>query len=163
RYQKRIAQCAKFLVDNQIRGYWALGSPSIYVEDIEYDLKGKKPAGPAPMAPAAGGKEQPGLRIKPAVKNKIKITKDRDGEGPAIHSCTHYAALGLRACYDAGMILPANVVDPAMKWLRDSQKKDSAGAEDLGESAPVGGVKRVAPQGWSCSADPGYRAYGSMT
>src|SRR6185503_15224132 len=61
KYQKRIAQCAKFLVDNEAhRAYWHLGAPSIYVEDLDVSKK----VGPLAVA---GGKEQPRLRIKPAV------------------------------------------------------------------------------------------------
>jgi hypothetical protein len=58
--QTRIAQCAKFLVDNQHQtGYWSLGSPSIDVEDLQVDWPGKEhPGGPAPeprsWGPTAG-------------------------------------------------------------------------------------------------------------
>src|SRR5689334_8689319 len=38
-WQKRILMCAKFLVDNQgPQGYWSYGSPSIYVEDVAYEM-----------------------------------------------------------------------------------------------------------------------------
>src|SRR6185295_17495157 len=43
KYQKRILMCAQFLVDNQgPQGYWSYGSPSIYVEDVAYELPKRK-------------------------------------------------------------------------------------------------------------------------
>src|SRR5262252_8450694 len=136
KYQKRIAQCAKFLVDNQgPQGFWSYGSPSIYVEDITYDIPKRKDVASGGGTSPAGGLKQfelpvPGMRTKPRVTNKIKIKKDRDGEGHD-NSNTQYAALGCRACVDSGIILEEKVIDSAMKWLRDCQKKEQGQPEDL--------------------------------
>ena len=147
KYQKRIAQCAKFLADNQgPQGFWSYGSPSIYVEDITYDVPKRKDVASGGGTPQSGGVKQfelpqPGMRTKPRVTNKIKIKKDRDGEGHD-NSNTQYAALGCRACVDAGCQFEDKVVDLAMKWLRDCQKKDKEPAEDLiegGVNGPDGG------------------------
>jgi hypothetical protein len=192
KHQKRIAQCAKFLVDNQgPQGFWSYGSPSIYVEDITYDIPKRKDVasagGTAPGTVKQFELPQPGMRTKPRVTNKIKIKKDRDGEGHD-NSNTQYAALGCRACVDAGIILEEKVVDLAIKWLRDCQKKDKEPAEDLveggvngpdaggagkpgvasgGGGATVAGpsqVKRKAsPRGWCYSDHADHKAYGSMT
>jgi hypothetical protein len=120
--------------------------------------------------------------VKPTVKNKVKIKKDRDGEGHD-NSNTQYAALGMRACVDAGAILEDKVIDLAMQWLRDCQKKGAAPEEDLVEggvngpekagktpSGPGGTIaqttttaKRASPQGWCYSDHADHEAYGSMT
>jgi hypothetical protein len=196
KYQKRIAQCAKFLVDNQgPQGFWSYGSPSIYVEDITYDIPKRKDVASGGGTTQPGGVKQfelpqPGMKTKPKVTNKIKIKKDRDGEGHD-NSNTQYAALGCRACVDSGIILEEKVIDTAMKWLRDCQKKEPGQPEDLIEggvngpdagmpgakpgvsSGPgagggtVAGPSRVArkavPEGWCYSDHADHKAYGSMT
>src|SRR6185295_17715943 len=192
KYQKRIAQCAKFLVDNQgPQGFWSYGSPSIYVEDITYDVPKRKDVASGGGTTNPGGVKQfelpvPGQKTKPKVTNKIKIKKDRDGEGHD-NSNTQYAALGCRACVDSGIQFEEKVVDLAMKWLRDCQKKEKEPAEDLieggvngpdgaggkpgvasgGGGATVAGPSRVArkasPQGWCYSDHNDHKAYGSMT
>jgi len=195
KYQKRIAQCAKFLVDNQgPQGFWSYGSPSIYVEDITYDIPKRKDVASAGGTTQPGGVKQfelpqPGMKTKPKVTNKIKIKKDRDGEGHD-NSNTQYAALGCRACVDSGIILEEKVIDSAMKWLRDCQKKEQGAAEDLiegGVNGPDGGPgarpgvssgpgagggtvagpsrvqRKAVPQGWCYSDHADHKAYGSMT
>jgi hypothetical protein len=193
KYQKRIAQCAKFLVDNQgPQGYWSYGSPSIYVEDITYEMPKRKDV------KTGGGEDKPGgvrefnlptangPKIKPTVKNKINIKKDRDGEGHD-NSNTQYAALGMRACYDSGCIIEDKVIDLAIKWLKDCQKKPTGPEEELVEGgvngpdkpgakpgvasgpggATVGGpsmvMKKAAPAGWCYSDHADHEAYGSMS
>jgi len=192
KYQKRILMCAKFLVDNQgPQGYWSYGSPSIYVEDVAYEIPkrndvktggGKSDGGPREFnLPTANGP-----KVKPVVKNKIKVKKDRDGEGHD-NSNTQYAALGMRACYDSGILPEEKVIDSAMKWLRDCQKKTQGPEEDLIEggvngpdkpgakpgvaSGGGGGTvagpsmvqKKAMPQGWCYSDHADHEAYGSMT
>src|SRR5436190_314423 len=195
KYQKRIAQCAKFLVDNQgPQGFWSYGSPSIYVEDITYDIPKRKDVASGGGNVQPGGVKQfelpqPGMKTKLKVTNKIKIKKDRDGEGHD-NSNTQYAALGCRACVDSGIILEEKVIDTAMKWLRDCQKKEQGAAEDLvegGVNGPDGGPgarpgvssgpgagggtvagpsrvqRKAVPQGWCYSDHADHKAYGSMT
>ncbi|HEV3028275.1 MAG TPA: hypothetical protein VG457_11920, partial [Planctomycetota bacterium] len=190
-WQKRILMCAKFLVDNQgPQGYWSYGSPSIYVEDVAYDVPkrkdvasggGKADGGPREFnLPTTNGPKQ-----KPVVKNKVKVKKDRDGEGHD-NSNTQYAALGMRACYDSGIIIEDKVIDLAMKWLRDCQKKVQGPEEELveggvngpdkpgarpgvasGGGATVAGpsmvTKKAMPDGWCYSDHADHEAYGSMT
>lgn len=192
KYQKRIAQCCKFLVDNQgPQGYWSYGSPSIYVEDITYDVPKRKDV--ASGGGTTGGVKQfelpqVGVKNKPKVTNKIKIKKDRDGEGHD-NSNTQYAALGMRACVDSGCQIEEKVIDLAIKWLRDCQKKDKEPAEELiegGVNGPAGGmagnkpgvasgstggtvagpsqvVRKASPRGWCYSDHADHKAYGSMT
>jgi hypothetical protein len=190
KYQKRILMCAQFLVDNQSAGgYWGYGSPSIYVEDVAYEMPKRKDVA------SAGGKEggvkqfelpqTSGPKNKPTVKNKVKVEKKRDGD-PNDNSNTQYATLGMRACHDAGIIIEAKVTDAALKWVRDCQKKPAGPAEDLieggvngpnngknqpgvasGGGATVAGpsmtMKKAAPAGWCYVNHADHEAYGSMT
>jgi len=192
KYQKRILMCAKFLVDNQgPKGFWSYGSPSIYVEDVAYEMPKRKDVASGGAKSDAGVREfstpkASGPRIKPVVKNKIKVKKDRDGEGHD-NSNTQYAALGMRACYDSGIIIEEKVITSAMQWLRDCQKKTQGPEEELieggvngpergggrpgvasGGGATVGGggsmvMKKAMPQGWCYSDHADHEAYGSMT
>src|SRR5258706_2592519 len=191
KYQKRILMCATFLVDSQgPQGFWSYGSPSIYVEDVAYEMPKRKDVASAGGS-APGSVKQfelpvPGMRTKPKVTNKIKVKKDRDGEGHD-NSNTQYAALGMRACVDAGIILEEKVVDLAIKWLRDCQKKEKEPAEELveggingpekgggkpgvasgGGGATVAGpsmvTRKASPQGWGHSDHADHKAHGSMT
>src|SRR5215831_7673140 len=118
KWQKRLAQCGKFLADNQgPQGFWSYGSPSIYVEDITYDVPKRKDVASGGGKDTGGVKQfelpQPGVKTKPKVTNKIKVKKDRDGEGHD-NSNTQYAALGCRACVDAGIIFEDKVIDAAI-------------------------------------------------
>jgi hypothetical protein len=187
-YQRRIWQCAQFLVDNQSsEGYWGYGDPSIYAED-------------PPMTPSAapvrkdvasgtgskgGIKEldplmsQPGMRVKPPVKGHLKVEKKRDGT-PNDNSNSQYAALGLRACYDAGIDLPPQVIDKAIAWWKSTQKaadgaplklefRDPAGkpVAVTGSRGASGVMERpeditADPRGW-CYGKHDHKAYGSMS
>src|SRR6185503_14002596 len=196
KYQKRILMCAKFLVDNQgPQGFWSYGSPSIYVEDVAYEVPKRKDVASGGGGAAKPGEVKqfelphPGMRTKPKVTNKIKVKKDRDGEGHD-NSNTQYAALGMRACHDAGIIMEEKVIDLAMKWLRDCQKKEKEPPMDLiegGVNGPDGGMpgaapgvasggtggrtvagpsrvqKKASPNGWCYSDHADHKAYGSMT
>ncbi len=171
KYQWRIAQCAQFLVDNQApNGQWSYGAPSIYVEEIQ----------PPPRATATGGKvreyepAQPGHRAKPRVVNKIPIKKRRDGQA-GDNSNTQYAALGMRACHDAGIIIPKDVTELAIKWYRNCQKDEKGAKPDRLEldgaevrEARPGATQAVQviscePQGWCYGKHDDHKPYGSMT
>ncbi len=177
KYQYRIAQCAQFLVDNQSsQGFWGYGEPTQAVDSI--------PTTPVanPVATRPKGArvyEEPGVsvgRIKPRVKNRIAIKKTRDGD-PNDNSNSQYAALGMRACHDSGIIIPRDVTELAIKWIRNSQKNESnVRAEPLDLDSLIGGepgkgpgstaaALRVvaAPQGWCYRDHDDHKAYGSMT
>ncbi len=130
KYQKRIAQCAQYLLDNQCaNGQWSYGDPSIFVESVVV---------PAPPAKSKG-----------AVK--VALTRKRDGPASGDNSNTMYALLGLRACHDAGIVLPPASIELAAKWWRDSQTRLSR------VKAPA-----IAPEGW-CYGKHDHKPYGSMT
>jgi hypothetical protein len=109
RFQVRIAMCAQFLVDNQnSSGWWGYGSPDIYVEDLSSDFK---PIGKPGALKAAQN---------PKVTRKIPITKKRDGEGRDT-SNSFFAALGMRACHDAGIAFEPKVIELSARAWRESR------------------------------------------
>lgn len=104
KHQTRIYACAQFLVDNQCRnGQWGYGDPTNTPDAI--------------VAPAAGSAEP----------QRILVRKLRDGGGSGDNSNTQYAALGLRACHDAGIVIPKEVIGLAVRWLRACQHGDKRG------------------------------------
>src|SRR5204863_7847642 len=74
---------------------------------------------------SAGGKPAkpgttPGLRAKPKVLRHLAVRQMKSGPATGDNSNSQYAALGLRACHDAGIDFPAPVIELAEKWWRDS-------------------------------------------
>ena len=127
KHQRRIAQCAQFLIDNQTRkGHWGYGEATRFVDDVPTPTPRKSVAtggSGKPKAPrdfAKQGERPP----KPKVVSTITVTKKRDGADQADNSNSQYAALGLRACHDAGIVLPAEVVNLAMKYWTEAQHVD---------------------------------------
>jgi len=160
KYQPRIAQCAQFLVDNQCaNGQWSYGEPSPYVKEVP---PAKDVASGA--APRSGAREfsAPGKKEKPKVRSKITVKKMKDGPATGDNSNSQYAALGLRACHDAGIVLPNDVAQHARKWWIDSQH----GADDA-KGVATGGEISAPPRGWCYSkqtvCDKKHHPYASMT
>jgi hypothetical protein len=177
KYQNRIAQCAQFLVDNQSPGgMWGYGSPSIYVEDIPTTVEKKEVASGGGSVKKFDSLPPPGVKVKPEVKNKKRIEKKRDGQGHD-NSNSQYAALGMRACHDAGIIFQESVIEKAVAWWKKTQKDEKVPEEPLIEGGVAGPDKPVrgggtvaqtiggkaAPQGWCYEDHGGHKAYGSMT
>jgi hypothetical protein len=159
KYQARIAQCAQHLIDNQCaNGQWSYGEPSPHVKDV-----------PSPRDVASAGKARDGARDfgvsetkeKPKVRSKITVKKMKDGPATGDNSNSQYAALGLRACHDAGILLPKDVVQNARKWWLESQH----GAAEKGVA--TGGEISGPPRGWCYSKEAicakGHHPYASMT
>jgi len=151
KHQGRIAQCAQFLVDNQAKnGQWGYGEPSIFVESVAVATKPAVAPAKAQKAvkefPAAGSRGP-----KPEVKTFVRIRKMRPGPEGGDNSNTMYAALGLRACADAGIELDRAVLQLAYEWWRRAQVRES-------KTPAYGG------EGWCYGGhDHGHRGYGSMT
>ncbi|HEX7901034.1 MAG TPA: hypothetical protein VF950_24960 [Planctomycetota bacterium] len=147
-WQKRISHCAHFLVDNQCRnGQWGYGEP----------VAAPPPSTPSggPAVRSVGGKEG-GPRVKPAVSKRLNVTQTRFTGESGDNSNSQYAALGLRACQEAGINVPKNVINLARTWWVSTAVKD--GDKDAVASG-VGGV----PQGWGYRINDGAEPYGSMT
>ena len=149
KYQKRIFQCAQFLVDNQgANGMWSYGQATTYPEFTPGASK-DVPTGPATIQPGQVvmfGDADPG--DKPPVRQKVAVKRQRTQSAGGDNSNSQYAALGLRACHDAGIILPREVIEKAQKWWKESQC-DPKGATGQG-------------RGWTYTGHAGV-AYGSMT
>jgi hypothetical protein len=161
RYQRRLFQCGQFLVDNQCaNGQWTYGQATNYPEP---SLGGPREI--ATGAVAVPGKvvmfQEPEPGQKPAVLGKIPVKKQRDGPGTGDNSNSQYAALGLRACHDSGIVFPGEVIQKAAKWWHDSQNGDSPGAPQKGARVATGPVT-AEPRGWNYKEHEG-ASYGSMT
>ena len=162
KYQNRIAFCAQHLVDNQAtNGQWSYGSPTSPPKDNPTAVasepnRPKLPTGARDFG-AADKKE------KPKVVRKLAIKRQRDGGGSGDNSNTQYAALGLRACYDAGIMIPEETISLAVKWLNESAhaiENGKAGANAVGTGP---GETPGKPQGWGYKGADDGEAYGSMT
>jgi hypothetical protein len=124
-YQEKIAHCAQFFVDNQCQnGQWGYGQATPFIKEV------KVPTASRPVA-SGGGRAELSKDGKPKVLQHVAVKKMKDGPAEGDNSNTQYAVLGLRACFDAGVMLPEPVVVLAVKWWRESQfadpKKDKDG------------------------------------
>lgn len=135
KYQARIARCAQFLVDNQCQnGQWDYGEPlppdSVDPADTATTGGGRKP--PEDVATGGGGSgsgsRPPGATSSKPGKTeplrKIPIRKRRPGPPAGDNSNSQYAALGLRACLEAGCDIEARVLQSARRWWVGSQNSD---------------------------------------
>jgi hypothetical protein len=155
KHQRRIAQCAQFLIDNQPgKGHWGYGVPTTFVDDVPTAVPRKSVATGGGSKPKPKGSDPRLLverRPKPKVVGTVTLTKRREGADQGDNSNSQYAALGLRACHDAGIILPAEGVKLAMKYWTDSQHLDP----------------KSTARGWCywCGSrdESAHRAWGSMT
>lgn len=146
KYQERIALCAQFLVDNQCQnGQWSYGEPTKLGKDDSVASTGRKPE---PREIAAG----PG---KPPVLRRITIHAQRTGPADGDNSNTQYAALGLRACADAGILLPESTLNRGERWWRTTILND----RKLDKNAVASGAE--GPQGWGYKK--GDDPYNTMT
>ncbi|HVE38484.1 MAG TPA: hypothetical protein VNM14_01265 [Planctomycetota bacterium] len=155
KYQRKILECAQFLVDNQCQnGQWSYGEPSPFAP-------GTPSTAPKAAVASAAREFTPGAaKEKPKVVHKLPVEKKREGPPTGDNSNSQYAALGLRACHDAGILLPKQtVIKPAKNWWTTSQLGEKGGKDNA--VATAGGQLLADPRGWSYNtADP---AYSSMT
>ena len=153
KFQPRLQQCAQFLVDNQCKdGEWTYGQPTLFAEgtptvagrpDVASG-KGTKPKEADPLLPVT-------QREKPKVVRHVTVKKMREGPASGDHSNSQYAALGLRACHDAGVHAAPEVIRLAQRAWRDLQHRE--------EARTPGG-----DGGWCYAADDdSCTPYGSMT
>jgi len=142
KYQARLWQCAQFLVDNQgANGQWTYGEPTPFLKDV--------PTGtPVKANVASGSGKRAALDFDPPGKRKpvrlIPVKKRRDGPASGDNSNSQYAALGLRACHDAGIVLPEAVIRLAHKWWTDN----CSGGGSANNNTATGGVPNAPPRSW---------------
>src|SRR5436190_1837239 len=140
KYQHKIRECAQFLVDNQCQnGQWSYGEPSPFT--------GGTPSTANKIAVASAARDfAAGEKQKPKVVHKLPVEKKREGPPTGDNSNSQYAALGLRACHDAGIVLPKEtVIKPAKKWWTTSQLGDKGGKDNA--VATAGGQLLADPRG----------------
>ena len=134
KYQDRLWQCAQFLVDNQCQnGQWGYGEPTTAANNVPTVATKKavatgkpKPLTP-PVTPEVLAAMARGERIKPKPLKTMPVEKTKDGPAGGDNSNSQYAALGLRACHDAGIKIPEKVVTLARKWWTDTQHPGPGG------------------------------------
>ncbi len=157
KYQGRIAQCAQFLVDNQCQnGQWSYGTPS--------PASAQTPTTSGSKDVTTGGIKEYGTggrREKPKVTQKLYVRPKRTGPAAGDNSNSQYAALGLRACHDAGVVVPKAVIALAKRWWMVGQHRE----DEKGERSVATGAVSGRPRGWCYEKDgENHRpAYGSMT
>jgi hypothetical protein len=170
KYQGRIWQCAQFLVDNQCRnGQWSYGEATPFVSDVPTGTAIRR----ADVASGAGARrkvvdfESPAVRQKPAVARAIPVSRRRDGPAAGDNSNTQYGALGLRACHDAGILIPKEVVDRARDWWISTQGTNLSAVPAKDAKGPVATAGGARAEGWCYGTKEycakGHHAYGSMT
>jgi len=163
KYQARIHQCAQFLADNQCaNGQWSYGTPTAHSEPVPVPTPtvtrnvattSKRPKGIVDFdAPPVGP------RPKPRVVTYLRVTKTREGPAGGDNSNSQYAALGIRACHDAGIVFPKELVERARKWWVDNQEKTA----DKDKGAVATGLA-AEPRGWNYHPTAFATISGSMT
>jgi len=154
KYQGRIHQCGQFLIDNLAQnGQWSYGEISFFAKDIPTGGDGR------PDVASGGGKDKPrpvDRRGKPKVVKKVTVKKEKEGPARGDNSNSQYAALGIRACHDAGVVFPKEPIQLGEKWWRSSQHDGKKGEADGGYGVSASG------EGW-CYGNHDHAAYGSMT
>ncbi len=152
KYQYKLAQCGQFLLDNlKPNGGFSYGEPTAYVDDVPTTASRKDVASAGGTAKSFEAPEAP--KEKPAVKNKIKLTKKKDGPAQrSDNSNSQYAALGIRACHDAGIVFPKAEIEKARKYWEANQHPGEKGDPKDRPAVASGGYEIGVPRGW-CYGD----------
>ncbi len=161
KYQMKIRDCAQFLVDNQCtNGQWSYGhGVQAASRNVATDSGGGGGSGDPKGVLEFRGEAPFPLRTKPKVRSKQYIKKWKDGPAEGDNSNSQYAALGLRACHDAGVIVPPSVVQLAKKWWTNSRHGDKEKQEAVATGPGASGP----PRGWCYKEKDSHPAYASMT
>lgn len=151
KYQGRLHQCAQFLADNvSPRGLTRYGAPTLYVEDIspvptggsrvEVKTAAAREFEAAPAKPPAFV-----LREKPKVTRIIPVKRKREGPGEYDHSNMQYAALGLRACHEAGFRFEPQLLKEIEDHWRQAKIVDPDGREEILNLDPPRKIQKPGP------------------
>jgi hypothetical protein len=185
KYQWRIHQCAQFLVDNiDDAGESRYGQPTIFVEDVPTTSPARKDVATTTEKPKDArikdAPYDPTKKTKPPVKNLIHVKRKRAGPAEHDHSNMQYHALGLRACYDAGIRFEESYLKLVDTHWRKTQIDDPGAKKEpiQLDGAPIAGAKagskgatsvmpttvqmEVVPAGWGYQSGA-TKSHGSMT
>lgn len=163
--QRKIAQCAQYLVDSQgSDGRWTY--KGVFRADASFPELDKPVVEQTPRLLAEDG--------KPKVLRRVVIRKAGEPRTVGDHSNTQYAVLGLRACHDSGMIIPEETIRRGEKAWRESLIEEPssgpAGKPGVTTGPGAGGAGATAIEGRSAGwaygpvqKDQVNKATGSMT
>jgi hypothetical protein len=122
KYQPQIALCGQFLLDNvKANGGFSYGDPTAAAPEAGSvatkkgdAFKPKKPPGPI----------DPNEKIKPEIAKHIQLKKSKDGPEAqrSDNSNSQYGALGIRACHDAGVQFPKEVIEKCRSYWVNNQR-----------------------------------------
>ncbi len=122
KYQPQIALCGQFLLDNiKANGGFSYGDPTPAVPDAAGVATKKGDAFKPKKAPVP---IDPNAKIKPEVTKHVVLKKTRDGgEGQRTdNSNSQYGALGIRACFDAGVVFPKETIEKCREYWVKNQR-----------------------------------------
>jgi hypothetical protein len=160
KFQNRIAQCGQFLVDAQCaNGQWSYAGPAqmgVPTTAARSDV--------ASLGKVFAADSITGARVKPKVTRTITIQRTQEGPATGDNSNSQYAALGLRACHDAGILIPKIVLHRGRRWWREAQHAEESPAGGPRPEVATGNGGGAMPAGWCYGGrDHTHRAYPSMT
>ncbi len=164
-YQWKLADIAQFLADNQCEnGQWSYGEP------VPLEKRTVTPTqAPATVATGPGGQAvkpatvalygstsppgaKPSARSNTQALPRIEIKQRARGPKSGDNSNSQYAALGLRACAEASVIVEKKVIRDALNWWEKAQSSDGGwtygGAGTSWGSMSAGGVGAVVIYNW---------------
>jgi len=130
-YQWKLIHHAIFLQDNQCEnGQWAYGSPVDLGPPVAVPGNATKGALYGSRNPAGYRPSDPKSTVamkKIAVVQRSRVSKVGD------NSNAQYAALGLRSCAEAGLVLDPRCLQDALHWWEGDQDRDGGWGYSRGE------------------------------
>lgn len=113
-YRVPLATCAQFLVDSQCKnGQWG------YWPDFELP----------PVAVTKSREEKSGSSTK--ARRRVTIRRTRNGSNAGDNSNSQYAALGLRACMEADVVIPRETFVLGLSWWEKAHGKEGGWGYDI--------------------------------
>jgi hypothetical protein len=122
KYQPQLALCGQFLLDNiKANGGFSYGDPTPAVPEAGSVATKKGDAFKGKKAP---GTIDPNAKIKPEVTKHVVLKKTRDGgEGQRTdNSNSQYGALGIRACFESGIMFPKETIEKCREYWVKNQR-----------------------------------------
>jgi hypothetical protein len=116
-HRGKIAHCAQWLVDTQLReGEWGYPGETTGSATRPDGIRVEPPLDASQMQAASASRD----RI--TIRRRATLTSDRVERGD--FSNTQFAVLGLRACREAGVDVPPATWKSALEYLRRTQRPD---------------------------------------